>query len=103
MSAIWQPGIHLLSGRNTLLVTLVGIAAYLALDRVSFLESYRGLAITPWSPGAGLAIALVLLVGARAAGIVLIAPPLAGVLVRSETVPLVMHLLDGVVLGGSYL
>ena len=92
---------HLLAERSTLLVTLVGIAGYLAFDYVSFLESYRGLAITPWSPGAGLALALVMLLGWRASGVVLIAPPLAGALIRSETVPQPMHRLEGVTLGGS--
>jgi len=93
----------LFAGRSILLVTLVGLGAYLALDRLSFLEAFRGLAITPWSPGAGLTLAFVLLAGWRAAGVALIAPPLAGILVRSETVPAAVHLLDGMMIGGSYL
>lgn len=79
------------------------VAAYVALDYISFIESYRGLAITPWNPSAGLALVLVLLRGARYAPVVLISPVLAGVLVRGGSVPDTVHLVEGVLFGGSYL
>lgn len=79
------------------------IAAYVALDYVSFIDSYRGLAITPWNPSAGLAIALVLLQGARYAPVVLASPVLAGMLVRGGSVPDTVHLAEGILFGGSYL
>lgn len=89
--------------QSPLVATLVGIAVYLALDYVSFIEAYRGLAITPWSPGSGFALAVVIVAGVRSAGVVLLAPPLAGMLVRSETVPVFVHLVEGITLGGNYL
>lgn len=79
------------------------IAAYGALDYISFIDSYRGLAITPWNPSAGLALALVLLRGARYAPVVLLSPVLAGILVRGGSVPATVHLVDGVLFGGCYL
>jgi signal transduction histidine kinase len=79
------------------------IAAYVALDYVSFIDSYRGLAITPWNPSAGLAVALVMLRGLPSAPVVLVAPVLAGILVRGGMVPASVHLVEGVLFGGSYL
>jgi len=82
---------------------LFWIAIYVALDYLSFVDSFRGLAITPWNPAAGLALALVLLGGVRYAPVVLVAPIIAGVLVRSASVPVPIHLVDGLLFGGSYL
>ncbi|ESR26876.1 hypothetical protein N177_0660 [Lutibaculum baratangense AMV1] len=79
------------------------VVAYVALDYVSFIESYRGLAITPWNPTAGLAVALVFLGGWRHAPVVIVSPVLAGVLVRGGTVPVPIHLVEGLLFGGSYL
>ncbi|MEQ8817189.1 MAG: MASE1 domain-containing protein [Thalassobaculum sp.] len=79
------------------------IAAYVALDYVSFIDSYRGLAITPWNPSAGLAVALVLLRGLPSAPVALVAPVLAGILVRGGMVPASVHLVEGLLFGGSYL
>jgi hypothetical protein len=42
---------------------LVYLVAYVALDRVSFSESYAQLGITPWSPSTGLSFVLILLFG----------------------------------------
>ncbi|HLO79042.1 MAG TPA: MASE1 domain-containing protein, partial [Magnetospirillum sp.] len=41
------------------------VAAYVALDRVSFIHSINALNITPWNPPPGLGLALLLLAGAR--------------------------------------
>jgi signal transduction histidine kinase len=79
------------------------VLAYVVLDYISFVESYRGLAITPWNPAAGLALALVLLGGVRYAPIVLVSPAIAGALVRAGSVPASVHLIEGVLFGGSYL
>ncbi|MEZ5843899.1 MAG: ATP-binding protein [Hyphomicrobiaceae bacterium] len=89
--------------RSPLVATLAGLAVYLALDYVSYLEAYRGLAITPWSPGSGFALALVIVAGVRSAGVALLAPPLAGMLVRSDIVPIFVHFVEGITLGGNYL
>lgn len=79
------------------------IVAYVALDYVSFIDSYRGLAITPWNPSAGLALALVLLRGGGYAPVVLVSPVLAGVLVRGGSVPASVHFAEGILFGGCYL
>ena len=79
------------------------VVAYVALDYVSFVDSYRGLAITPWNPAAGLALALVLVGGARYAPVVLVSPAIAGALVRTGSVPISVHLIEGLLFGGSYL
>jgi signal transduction histidine kinase len=79
------------------------VCAYVALDYISFVESYRGLAITPWNPAAGLGLALILLGGARFAPVVLVSPAIAGALVRIGSVPVTIHLVEGLLFGGSYL
>jgi signal transduction histidine kinase len=94
---------HPIMARNAFLTGVVWVAIYVALDYVSFVESFRGLAITPWNPAAGLALALVLLWGIRYAPVVVVSPVIAGVLVRSESVPVSIHLVDGLLFGGSYL
>jgi PAS domain S-box-containing protein len=41
------------------------IAFYMTLDRLSFIEAQHGVGITPWSPSAGLALALLIIKGAH--------------------------------------
>ena len=41
------------------------ISLYMTLDRLSFIEAQHGVGITPWSPSAGLALALLIIKGAR--------------------------------------
>lgn len=89
--------------RNALLTGLCYVAAYVGLDYVSFIEAYQGHAITPWSPGQGLALAVVLLGGLRHAPAVLLAPVAAGFIVRSGSVPALVHVFEGLLIGGSYL
>src|SRR5215472_9412540 len=48
-------------------------AVYMALDRVSFVGALHGVNITPWSPTAGLAVALLLVKGLRYAPVVMAA------------------------------
>lgn len=79
------------------------VAAFLGLDHVSFIDAYQGLAITPWSPGQGLTLAVVLLGGAVYAPFVLAAPALAGLIFRGGSVPFAIHLLEGLLIGGSCL
>src|ERR1700745_2941583 len=50
----------------TVLVLFVAfVALYLTLDRLSFIEAQHGIGITPWSPSAGLALALLIIKGPR--------------------------------------
>jgi two-component system, LuxR family, sensor kinase FixL len=48
-----------------LALSVVFVALYLALDRLSFIEAQHGINITPWSPSAGLALALLIIKGPR--------------------------------------
>ncbi len=89
--------------QNVLLTGPLWVSAYVALDYISFVESYRGLAITPWNPAAGLGFALILLGGVRFAPVVLVSPAIAGALVRTGSVPVSIHLVEGLLFGGSYL
>src|SRR5215475_960532 len=41
------------------------LAAYVALEWVSFIHEYKGVPITPWNPGLGVVFALMLSAGAR--------------------------------------
>lgn len=89
--------------QNVFLTGPLWVSAYVALDYISFVESYRGLAITPWNPAAGLGLALILLGGVRFAPVVLVSPAIAGALVRTGSVPVTIHLVEGLLFGGSYL
>ncbi len=77
--------------------------AYVALDYVSFVDAYRGLAITPWNPAAGLVFALAVAGGTTFAPVALVSPVLAGIFVRGGVVPLSVHFAEGILFGGSYL
>src|SRR6516162_5890223 len=48
-------------------------ALYVGLDRLSFIGALHGVGITPWSPSAGLAVALLLIKGLRYAPLVMAA------------------------------
>jgi PAS domain S-box-containing protein len=48
-----------------LALSVAYIALYVTLDRLSFIEAQHGINITPWSPSAGLALALLIIKGPR--------------------------------------
>jgi two-component system, LuxR family, sensor kinase FixL len=54
------------------------VALYLVLDRLSFIGALHGIGITPWSPSAGLGMALLVIKGLRYAPLVLAAELLSG-------------------------
>lgn len=87
---------------NVLTRGLAYLAVYVGLDYVSYVEPYRGLAITPWNPGAGLTLAVMLLGGPAYAPFVLLAPALAGALVRSGTALVQLYLAEGLLIGSVY-
>ena len=57
-------------------------AAYLALDKISYLDAPRPFAIMAWNPALGVCAAIVILWGRRALPLVFIAPFLAATLIR---------------------
>lgn len=79
------------------------LAAYIALDYISYLKPYRGLGITPWNPPPGLTVAVVFLGGRVFAPFVLIAPALADVWVRGAPLGAIAELISSVSIGSVYL
>jgi signal transduction histidine kinase len=79
------------------------LAAYVALDYVSYVKPYRGLGITPWNPPPGLSIAVVFLGGWFYAPFVLIAPVIADVVVRGAALGLKLELTMSLAAGSAYL
>jgi PAS domain S-box-containing protein len=65
-----------------LAISAAYIALYVALDRLSFIEAQHGINITPWSPSAGLALALLIIKGPR-----WFAAVFAGELLSEATLP----------------
>lgn len=79
------------------------VLAFVTLDYLSFVESFHGLAITPWNPPSGLALAVTMLWGLRLAAAVMLAPVVAAFLIRETFDALWLHAIEGLVLGGGYL
>jgi two-component system sensor kinase FixL len=79
------------------------LAAYVALDYVSYVKPYRGLGITPWNPPPGLSIAVVFLGGWAFAPFVLAAPAVADIVVRGAALGPKIELLLSLSIGGTYL
>src|SRR5215813_759346 len=63
----------------------VYLAAYAALEWISFIGPYANLGITPWNPGTGLSFALLLLFGLRMFPLLLVSPLLADFLNQQLT------------------
>ena len=84
------------------LIGLGFLAAYVALDYVSYLKPYRDIGITPWNPPAGLAIALIFLEGLPLLPFVLLAPFIADIIVRDAQIPFPMDVLSSVLVGGTF-
>lgn len=86
-----------------LLLGCAFLAAYVALDYVSYVKPYRGLGITPWNPPPGLSIAVVFLGGWFYAPFVLIAPAVADAVVRGGALGARLELLLSLAVGSTYL
>ena len=78
---------------------LVYLVAYVALDRVSFSESYAQLGITPWSPSTGLSFVLVLLFGRQLIPLLFVAPFLADMVNRQVVPPWPAEILSVTAIG----
>jgi PAS domain S-box-containing protein len=65
------------------------VVAYVALDWLSFVHALHGIAITPWNPQHGLALALVLIGGRGYAPALFVAPLVSWLLASGVTVPIV--------------
>lgn len=85
------------------IIGLVYLAAYFALDYLSFVRPFHNLGITPWNPSPGLSLALGYLGGLFFAPFLLVAPALSEVVVRGGETSFAVALAASLSTGGSYL
>src|SRR5262245_21701380 len=78
------------------------LACYILLDRLSFVYPYSPFGITPWNPGIGLNLALILLFGRQMIPFLFPAQLLADVVNRGLLIPWGVQLLSSAVMGGGY-
>jgi two-component system, LuxR family, sensor kinase FixL len=81
---------------------LVYLVAYVALDRVSFLESDAHLGITPWNPSTGLSFTLIPIFGRRLIPLLFVAPLLADMVNRQGVLPWPAEILSVTAIGAGY-
>jgi two-component system sensor kinase FixL len=81
---------------------LTYLVAYVALDRVSILQSDAQLGITPWSPSTGLSFALILFFGRQLIPLLFAAPLLADIVNRQVFLPWPAEVASVVAIGGGY-
>jgi two-component system sensor kinase FixL len=87
---------------NALVIGGVYLAAYAALEWISFIGPYAHLGITPWNPGTGLSFALLLLFGLRMFPFLLVSPLLADFLNQQLTMSWTAEVLSSIVIGSGY-
>lgn len=78
------------------------LAAYIALDWLSFLHPFGRYGITPWNPPTGVSFVLVLLFGQRHLPLLFLAPLLAEIVVRGMPAPVSVALLGAAVIAVGY-
>jgi signal transduction histidine kinase len=83
-------------------IGLIYLAVYVLLDRVSLLDPSTPFGITPWNPGAGLGLVVVLLYGRRTIPYLFLAPLLADFVNLPTPLPWSGELLGAAVIGGGY-
>jgi len=78
------------------------MALYLTLDRFSFIEAQHGIGITPWSPSAGLAMALLIIKGLRWSPVVFAAELLSAATLPEVAIPSAPIVIAALVVTGGY-
>ena len=78
------------------------MALYLTLDRFSFIEAQHGIGITPWSPSAGLAMALLIIRGLRWSPVVFAAELLSAATLPEVAIPSAPIVIAALVVTGGY-
>jgi two-component system, LuxR family, sensor kinase FixL len=78
------------------------VAAYVALDWLSFIEPYEHFDITPWNPNTGLSFILILVFGRRMIPLLFISPLVADLVNREMLVPWSVEIISAGLIGGSY-
>ncbi|MCW2247708.1 signal transduction histidine kinase [Azospirillum fermentarium] len=90
------------TGRDALVLSLAFLAAYLAIDWLTFIHPRPSLNITPWNPPAGLYMALLLWTGARGVPMVYATLLLADLVVRGHPASIPSLLLANLVIVAGY-
>lgn len=78
------------------------LALYVGLEWLSFLHQHDGLPVTPWNPGLGLMLALIIIRGAGYAVVLFIGVVLAELLVLRSELPLHVMLAVGAIIAVVY-
>src|SRR5215472_13414374 len=89
-------------GWRAIALSIGYVALYLALDRLSFIGTLHGIGITPWSPTAGLAMALLIIGGLRYAPLVMAAEVLSGAMLPVVSPSIVAIFLASLVVTAGY-
>ena len=84
------------------IVGLAYLAAYVLLDRVSLYELYAPLGTTPWNPSIGASFVLILVFGRQFVALLFIAPLLADIANRHNSLVWPTEILSVVAIGTSY-
>ncbi len=88
---------------GSVLALIIGYTAlYLALGRLSFLESLHGVDITPWNPPAGLALTLLLVRGVSYVPLVVLAAFLSSQLLPLVSIPPIAGLAAALIIAVGY-
>src|SRR5579863_3721860 len=87
---------------NKALVGIIYVAAYVALDWVSFIEPYEHFDITPWNPNTGLSFILILVFGRRMMPFLFISPLVADLVNRELVGPWIVELISAGLVAGGY-
>ena len=90
-------------GWRTIALSIGYVALYLALDRLSFIGALHGIGITPWSPTAGLAMALLIIKGFRYAPLIMAGELLSGAMLPTSSPPAIPIFLGSAVVTAGYM
>lgn len=101
MPAWPMPVIHLLS-QSKLMIVVCYLAAYVALDWISYVHPLSVSGITPWNPHIGLSFALIILFGREFAPWLFVAPLLGAILVRQFSLLVTVEFLVVATMGVGY-
>ena len=94
--------VPLILSQHRAVVGLLYIAGYVLLDWVSLIEPYAPFGISPWNPGTGLSVALVLLFGRRMIPFLFAGVLLSDFVHRPLPLPWLLELAAALLIAGGY-
>jgi two-component system sensor kinase FixL len=98
--AVWPA--RLLPVLSQVLVGLTWLVAYIALEWVSFIHDYKGLPVTPWNPGLGAVLALMIMGGVHNAWVLFAGVVIAELVVLKSSLDWPAVLGIAAVISGGY-